>query len=67
VSDVVRRQVNAGPDIVNDGEFGKPTDTTNDADHVRPMREWSLSVAYRRFSTKGQLEGTRLATDRLWT
>ncbi len=45
VSDVVRRQVNTGLDIVDDGEFGKPTDTTNDADHGHGV--WAMYVRER--------------------
>ena len=43
--DVVRRQTDTGLDVVGDGEFGKPTDTTNDADHGHGV--WALYVRER--------------------
>ena len=43
--DVVRRQADTGVDVVGDGEFGKPTDTTNDADHGHGV--WALYVRER--------------------
>ena len=45
VRDVVRRQTDTGLDVVGDGEFGKPTDTTNDADHGHGV--WALYVRER--------------------
>jgi 5-methyltetrahydropteroyltriglutamate--homocysteine methyltransferase len=45
VRDVVRRQRDTGIDVVGDGEFGKPTDTTNDADHGHGV--WALYVRER--------------------
>jgi 5-methyltetrahydropteroyltriglutamate--homocysteine methyltransferase len=45
VRDVVRRQADTGVDVVGDGEFGKPTDTTNDADHGHGV--WALYVRER--------------------
>ena len=45
VQQVVRQQVEAGIDVVNDGEFGKPTDTTNDADHGHGV--WAMYVRER--------------------
>jgi 5-methyltetrahydropteroyltriglutamate--homocysteine methyltransferase len=42
---VVTRQRDAGIDIVNDGEFGKPTDTTEDADHGHGV--WALYMRER--------------------
>jgi 5-methyltetrahydropteroyltriglutamate--homocysteine methyltransferase len=45
VRDVVRRQTDIGVDVVGDGEFGKPTDTTNDADHGHGV--WALYVRER--------------------
>jgi 5-methyltetrahydropteroyltriglutamate--homocysteine methyltransferase len=42
VRDVVRRQADTGVDVVGDGEFGKPKDTTNDADHGHGV--WALYV-----------------------
>lgn len=45
VRDVVRRQLETGLDIVDDGEFGKPTDTTSDADHGHAV--WALYVRER--------------------
>ncbi len=45
VADVVHRQVNTGLDVVGDGEFGKPTDTTDDADHGHGV--WAMYVRER--------------------
>jgi 5-methyltetrahydropteroyltriglutamate--homocysteine methyltransferase len=45
VRDVVARQADTGVDVVGDGEFGKPTDTTNDADHGHGV--WALYVRER--------------------
>src|SRR6478752_3918084 len=45
VKDVVKRQQDAGLDIINDGEFGKPTDTTTDADHGHGV--WVMYVRER--------------------
>jgi 5-methyltetrahydropteroyltriglutamate--homocysteine methyltransferase len=45
VRDVVRRQADTGVDVVGDGEFGKPTDTTSDADHGHGV--WALYVRER--------------------
>ena len=39
------RQTDTGLDVVGDGEFGKPTDTTNDADHGHGV--WALYVRER--------------------
>ena len=40
VRQVVARQLEAGIDIVNDGEFGKPTETTSDDDHGHAVWAW---------------------------
>lgn len=42
---VIAQQRQAGIDIVNDGEFGKPTDTTSDADHGHGV--WAMYVRER--------------------
>jgi 5-methyltetrahydropteroyltriglutamate--homocysteine methyltransferase len=45
VRDVVRQQQKAGLDLINDGEFGKPTDTTADDDHGHGV--WIMYVRER--------------------
>jgi 5-methyltetrahydropteroyltriglutamate--homocysteine methyltransferase len=58
VAEVVRKQVRAGIDIVNDGEYGKSSWANYVVERVHP------SVMWAKFEALAQ--GARLATNELW-